>query len=120
MSKEWQSLCSQMTEGTITLADTERVFGMFRAGEGAYRYSEIRQELLKLSISSSNDWVTKRIEQFSCYTSIKKYVEAATMLLSFKKAYNIEGDFGDMRKICSLVSSFVCHGILHASVIVYD
>ena len=108
VSKEWQSLCTQMTEGTISLAETERVFGMFCTGDGSYRYPEIQRELLRLSTSSSDDWVANRIKQFSCYTSIKKYVKAATMLLNVKKAYNIEGDFGDIKKICSLVSYFLC------------
>ena len=102
--KEWQSLCHKMISGTITLAETEHVFSLFRTEGGSYRYEEISRELLKLGGSDSKKWVDERIEQFSCFTTIKKHVEAASMLLKVKKAYDIQGDFEDIEKICNLVS----------------
>ena len=103
-NREWQSLCIQMIDGSISLAETESVFSMFRAEGGSYRYDDIRLELPKLDTSGSDQWVSDRIQQFSCFTDIKKYVKAAAMLLKVKSAYNIEGDFGDIEKVYSLVS----------------
>ena len=104
VSKEWKSLCSKMIDGTISLADTEKVFSMFRADGDSYRFKEIWEELHKLGGSGSEEWVDKRIEQFTCFTTIRKHVEAASVLLQVKEAYDIKGDFGDIERICSLVS----------------
>ncbi|XP_076466869.1 E3 ubiquitin-protein ligase rnf213-alpha-like [Babylonia areolata] len=103
VNTEWQTLCQKMTEGTITLADTQRVFSMFRRDNGSYRYDELRQELHKLS--THNDpgrWVDERIEQFTCFTAIKDYVSAASVLLNVRAALNVDGDFENIRNICRL------------------
>ncbi|KAL8581505.1 hypothetical protein ACOMHN_042898 [Nucella lapillus] len=100
--REWHCLCKKMTTGTITLAETERVFSMFRDQDG-YKYGEIQKELSKLStLKDSGQWVDKRIEQFRCFTTIEKHVQAATVLLNVKEAVGVVGDFKDIEKICSL------------------
>ena len=105
VSKEWKSLCCKMIDGTISLAETEKVFRMFRADGGSYRYPEISEELRKLGDGGPGKWVDERIEQFNCFIAIKEHIKAASMLLRVREAYSIEGDFGDIEKIRSLVSA---------------
>ncbi|XP_076466247.1 E3 ubiquitin-protein ligase rnf213-alpha-like [Babylonia areolata] len=103
VNTEWQTLCQKMTEGTITLAETQRVFSMFRRDNGNYRYDELMQELHKLSTHSDpSRWVDERIEQFTCFTAIKDYVSAASMLLKVRAALKVDGDFENIRNICRL------------------
>ncbi|XP_070190023.1 E3 ubiquitin-protein ligase rnf213-alpha-like [Littorina saxatilis] len=103
VSREWQSLCEQMIAGTITLSATEKVFSMFRAEGGMYRFNDIADELHKLDSNASGaGWVDERIKQFTCFTKIKEHVKAASVLLKLKEAYDVEGEFGDIEKICNL------------------
>ena len=94
-----------MIDGTISLAETEKVFRMFQADGGSYRYPEISEELRKLGDGGPGKWVDERIEQFNCFIAIKEHIKAASMLLRVREAYGIEGDFGDIEKIRSLVSA---------------
>ena len=105
--QEWEALCSKMIDGSITLASVEKVFGLFKAEEGSYNFTEMATDMQKMSPSGPANWVDSRIKQFSCYMDIKKYVAAATALLQVKRAFAIDGNFADIEKICSLVRAVI-------------
>ncbi|KAK7107714.1 hypothetical protein V1264_015588 [Littorina saxatilis] len=100
--QEWQVLCQKMIDGSITLVSAERVFGLFKAAGETYNFTEMAEDLLKMGTAGTSDWVDQRIRQFSCYMDIKKHVAAANALLGVKQAYEIEGNFEDIEKICCL------------------
>ncbi|KAK7488216.1 hypothetical protein BaRGS_00020523, partial [Batillaria attramentaria] len=100
VNKEWKKRCKQMIDGSISLAETEKMFNMFRPeGVDCYIYADIEKELKKMAEEGPFDWVEDRIRQFHCYTDIKNYVDAAGALLQVRDTYKITGDFQEIEKI---------------------
>ena len=112
VNKEWSVLCANMIEGSITLAETERVFRMFTTTDGHHRFGEIRDELRKIAGNGHKNWVDERITQFKCFTEIKHHVEAANLILQLKELYRMSGGFEDIEKIFGLVSLFIQASII--------
>nr|KAG5700588.1 hypothetical protein BaRGS_015384 [Batillaria attramentaria] len=100
VNKEWKKRCKQMIDGSISLAETEKMFNMFRPeGVDCYIYADIEKELKKMAEEGPFDWVEDRIRQFHCYTDIKNYVDAAGALIKVRNTYKIAGDFQEIEKI---------------------
>ena len=104
VKKEWDVLCEKMIGGSITLAETERVFRMFTYTDGSHNFGEISDELSKIAGSRDKSWVEDRVTQFKCFTEIKHHVEAAHVMLQLKEVYQMSGGFDDIEKIFNLVS----------------
>ena len=102
--KEWETLCTTMVEGTISLADIDKVFRLYKSQEGTYKFSEIGTELEHIAGNGPKEWVEERITQFRCWTEIKQLVDAADVMLKLKRANDMSGKFEDIEKIFSLVS----------------
>ncbi|KAK7478896.1 hypothetical protein BaRGS_00029877, partial [Batillaria attramentaria] len=102
VSQEWKAFCKKMVDGSISIQDTEKVFGMFLSETGDYRWHEVREELERIAGDGPKQWVDDRISQFKCYSDVQKHVEAATVLLKVKDTYNIAGTYDDIQKICGL------------------
>ena len=104
VKKEWYMLCEKMIEGSITLAETERIFRIFTNTDGSHNFGKISDELSKIAGSRDKSWVEDRITQFKCFTEIKQRVEAAHTMLQLKEVYQMSGGFDDIKKVFNQVS----------------
>ncbi|XP_070188878.1 E3 ubiquitin-protein ligase rnf213-alpha-like [Littorina saxatilis] len=101
--EQWQTLSQKMIDGSVLITTLEKVLDPFASEEGSYNLIEVKNELSKMVAGNcSSEWVQERIDQFSCYMDMKKYVDAATVLLKVKDAFSVPGKFEDIKKICNL------------------
>ena len=101
--RKWQRMWERILGGEISLQEVDERFDKFRSD---HKTLEIEVGVVLACFSEEEDTVTsvrQRVDQIKQYHKLKECEGAATVILEFQKAMDLEGDFDLLRDFCSQV-----------------
>lgn len=97
----WSTVQQRLIAGTIQFSEFGRYFGRLEP-------KTLEREIDYFVTDDNNGWVQERIEQWNEYSQIKNCIEGASVILEVVESYELQGDFGPIKLITSVVSILVC------------
>lgn len=94
--KHWTSLVREIAFGDITFKEFQQHFKNIPN-------DKLEEQLLHLSMTSSNHWIKERLRQFNQYKILEQCVYGANVILKVVQEYKLEGDFQPIKMIEKMV-----------------
>ena len=101
--RRWRGMWERILGGEISLQEVDKRFDRFRS---APKTLEIEVGVVVACFSDEEDIVTsvrRRVAQIKQYHKLREYKGAATAILEFQKAMDLEGKFELLRDFCNEV-----------------
>lgn len=94
--KHWTNLVEEIIFGDITFKEFQQHFKNIPD-------DNLEEQLLHLSMTSSNGWIKLRLRQFNQYRILEQCVYGANVILKVVQEYKLEGNFQPIKMIEKMV-----------------
>ena len=104
---ELQSLQARFLSGDISFGEVDKMFRVFKDNQ---KYDDLANEIRLFTLKggspaqTTEELITKRIEQIQQYYKLQRCVEAAKIILDFRTCLGLKGDF----KLVEYLRNQVC------------
>lgn len=99
---EWESVCNDMREGTVTLQEAEKLFSIFEKNN--QWFEKCKREVQLMAAGEDYRWVEERMEQFQCLSRLSTQRDVAGTLCQIKEEFDFTGDAEDIWTFQDVVS----------------